>query len=233
MRPYLLLSLLLTLPHWLPAQLNLFSGASFEHEVTPNWGYQFEVEHRQVVNTGDDNRVLLLGAINHRIVGRLDVTPGVRFTPRYDTDEPSTVRLFTDLNFSHPLGEGPFSLEARVRSQYERALADNGSGPEVAVRPRVGIAYQLLEHTGLVAEYEARYRFDTRDAWTQHRYTFGMEQQLSTRISVEAFFRLEREIDPPVPETEPTIGVFLVYVLPDRRDRDWRYRSPFGRSLLW
>ncbi|THH41367.1 DUF2490 domain-containing protein [Neolewinella litorea] len=216
----------------LEAQLNFFTGPSFEHEVTPQWGYQFEVEHRQVVNTGRDNRVLLLGAINRLLTDRLDVTPGIRVTPKYDVD-PTTVRLFADLNYAYPLGESPLVLEARLRSQYDRSLGSGPVNPEVALRPRVSLVYQMLETTYLIAEYEARYRFDTRDEWTRHRYTFGVEQRLSTRISIDAFFRLERDINQPAPDTEPTVGLYIVYVLPDERHRDWRYRSPFGRSLLW
>ena len=213
-------------------QLNLFTGSSFEHEVTPHWGYQFEVEHRQILNTGRENRVLLLGVINRTITQGLNVTPGVRLTPNYGPGE-TTLRLFTDFNGALPLGESRWALEGRLRSQYERVYTEAGSTPEVAVRPRVGLAFSAHENTTVVSEYETRYRFDTRDEIVEHRFTLAVEQKISTRIGVDVFVRLEREVNQPVPTTQPYVGIYLLYVLPDKRHRDWRYRSPFGRSLLW
>ena len=219
-------------PVGLPAQHSLFNGVAFEHEVTPRYGYEIEVEHRQLLDRGDENRLLLLFAVNRKWGEHTDVAPGIRLTPRYDPEAPSELRLFTDVNVSRPLGESRLTLEGRLRVQYERRL----SGPvlpEVAIRPRVGVVYRLLEFTSLVGEYEPRYRFDRRREWVRLRYTLGVSQQLSTRVTVESFYRLEGRINQSEPRTDPTIGVYVSYVLPDRRDRDWRYRRPFGRSLLW
>ena len=229
------LSILLTLllcSSLLNGQLSLFTGSSFEHEVTPRWGYQFEIEHRQLLNTGRENRVLILGVINRVITKGINVTPGVRLTPDYGPGE-TTLRLFTDLNGALPLGRSRWALEGRLRSQYERIYTEAGSSPEVAVRPRVGVAFTAHANTTLVSEYETRYRFDTRDEIVEHRFTLAVEQKLSTRIGVDLFVRLEREVNQPQPTTQPYVGLYLLYVLPDERHRDWRYRSPFGRSLLW
>ncbi len=213
-----------------PGQLQLFSGAAFEHEVSPTWGYELEVEHRQVVNTGSSNRVLVTAAVNRLLANGLSVTPGFRTTPYYGNG-PTEIRLFTDINYDYPLGDGPFSLEARLRSQYEFELTENQSLPQIAVRPRLGVVFSAHSTTDLIAEVETRYRFDAIDAITQYRYTFGVSVALSTRLSIESFLRLEQERLPK--ERVMTTGILLNYVLPDRRHRDWRYRRPFGRSLLW
>ena len=227
----LFLTLLLCSPV-LTGQLSLFTGSSFEHEVTPRWGYQFEIEHRQILNTGRENRVLILGVINRVITKGINVTPGVRLTPNYGPGE-TTLRLFTDLNGALPLGDSRWALEGRLRSQYERIYTEAGPSPEVAVRPRVGLAFSAHPNTTLVSEYETRYRFDTRDEIVEHRFTLAVEQKISTRIGLDFFVRLEREVNQAQPTTQPYVGVYLLYVLPDARHRDWRYRSPFGRSLLW
>ncbi|WP_157974245.1 DUF2490 domain-containing protein [Lewinella sp. IMCC34183] len=216
----------------LSGQLSLFSGTSFEHEVTPRWGYNFDVEYRQVLPTGQENRFLVLLAANRLVTRGLDVTGGLRLTPYYGTD-PTTLRLFTDLNYAYPIGESPWAVELRLRGQYEREFTRDDVRPEVAVRPRLGLAYRLFAHTGLVAEYEFRYRFDVRDEIVQHRYTLVLEQRISTRVNVDAFFRFEREPSGAGVAAHPYVGLYLLYVLPDRRDRDWRYRSPFGHSLLF
>lgn len=215
------------------AQQSLFTGLAFEHEVTPRYGYQLEIEHRQLLNTGIENRLLLQTAINLLITERFSVTPALRFTPRYD-DDPGTIRLQADLNYDLPLGEGKFTLEGRFRSQYAREVGPEADGQaRLAVRPRIGVAYQALEHTGLVVEYEARYRFDLRNDFSLHRVTLGLSQKISTRISAQLFYRLERAANVPDIRTEPTLGVYLAYLLPDARERDWQYRRPFGRSLLF
>ncbi len=228
----LLFLLLLGCVGSVPAQLSLFTGPSFEHEVTEKWGYQFQIEHRQLLNTGRESRVLVLASINRLISPSLHVTPGVRLTPDYGPGE-TTLRFFTDVNGRVALGGSPLELEGRLRSQYERGWTKDGPTAEVAVRPRIGLVYSSGEHTDLVAEYETRYRFDTRDEIVQHRYTLALEQELSTRVGIDFFIRLEREVNQAQPVTLPYVGVYLLYVLPDERERDWRYRSPFGRSLLW
>ncbi|MCP9235119.1 DUF2490 domain-containing protein [Lewinella sp. JB7] len=215
------------------AQLNLFTGASFERELNGDWAYEFEVEHRQVVGTGRENRALLLLAINRKLGDRMSLTPGIRVTPRYDPDVPTELRLFTDLNYDQPLGEGPFTLESRLRVQYERELAEGAAGHQAAVRPRLGLAYRVLKYTELVTEYEARYRFDRRNEFSRHRVTLGVSQRISTRVGAQAFVRLERDANVPAPNNEPTVGVYLTYLLPNARKHDIDYRRPFGRSLLW
>ncbi|PPK86627.1 uncharacterized protein DUF2490 [Neolewinella xylanilytica] len=233
------------MPHWvryifllaalvrasdLRSQLHLFSGAAFEHEVTPNWGYEFEIEHRQIVNTGAENRVLVTGAIN-RLIGRyVSVAPGLRITPFYGQD-PTEVRIFTDLYLDYPLGDSPLTLEGRLRSQYEFELTERPSSAQVAVRPRIGLACELHETVVVVGEMETRYRFDVIDGITEYRYTLGLSVLLSTRVSVESFIRLDSERKPE--DEEVVAGILINYVLPDRRHLDWEYRRPFGRSLLW
>ncbi|MGB3800459.1 MAG: DUF2490 domain-containing protein [Lewinella sp.] len=212
------------------AQFHLFNGVAFEHEVTPNWGYQFETEHRQIVNTGSENRVLFTGAINRQLGKLVSVTPGVRVTPYYG-EGPTEVRLFTDFYMNFSPNDGPFTLEGRLRSQYEFELTDEASSAEIAIRPRIGLAYSAGRAFDLVGEVETRYRFDNVDAIVQYRYTFGVSVALSTRVSVESFIRLESD---QLPEDNFIVGsVMVTYVLPDERDRDWAYRRPFGRSLLW
>ena len=225
-----LLSLLLQ-AHSVAAQQDLYVGTSFEHEVTERFGYEFEIEHRQTLSTGVDNRVLLLFAINRNIGKRLNVAPGVRVTPKHGTERPTTLRLFSDLNYRLPIGDR-LTVEGRLRAQYERDI-NVSTSPEVALRPRLGLAYSVAEKTEFVAEYEARYRFDNRDEFVRNRYTFGMSQTVSTRVSVEAFYRFERALNVADPATTRTIGLYLSYVLPDRRNREWEYRRPFGRRLLF
>ena len=227
-----LICYLVVLPVLLSAQANLFTGASFEHEVTPRWGYEFEVEHRQQVKSGRDNRVLLLAAVNRLLSSGLDLTTGARLTPYYGVD-PTVLRLFSDLNYRYPLVTDRLALEARLRSQYERNFTEAGRRNEVAVRPRLGLAVRAAAHTEMVLEAELRYRFDVYDRIVQQRFTLGVEQLLSTRIRLDTFARMERDPGDSGSGTQPFFGVYLLYVLPDRRDRDWEYRSPFGRSLLW
>ncbi len=224
---------IICLPVGVRAQLNLFTGVSFEHEVTKRWGYTFEVEHRQELRSGRENRVLLLAAINRQLGDRLNVTPGIRHTPRYGPDGPGEVRFFTDVNYSLPLGDGPFALEGRLRLQHELEWTPDGTVAGSAVRPRVGVAYAANDFLELVAEYEARFRSDLPRSLSRHRWTVGLQQQITSGLSVELFYRIERRTQTAKPDNEPTVGVYLGYVLPDVRDREWKYRRPFGRLLNW
>ncbi|MBB4077863.1 hypothetical protein GGR28_000464 [Lewinella aquimaris] len=217
----------------LTAQLQLFSGFSFERELDTKWAYELEVEHRQTINTGRDNRVLLLLAVNRKISDVLSITPGLRLTPRYDPDVKTELRTFADLNYALPLGKGPFTLEGRLRLQHERDIHENATRHRAAIRPRAGLAYEVLPFTELVAEYEARFRLDRNGQFSRHRYTLGVSQKVSTRISIVSFIRLERKVNVTDPSSQPTMAIYLNYLLPNARDREREYRRPFGRSLLW
>ncbi|WP_116105125.1 hypothetical protein [Lewinella sp. IMCC34191] len=140
MRYLFLLLLLLLRAGLLPAQLSLFAGSSFEHEVTERWGYEFQVEHRQLLTTGRENRLLLQVAANRLISPNLNITPGARLTPDYGLGE-TVLRLFTDLNAAVPLGDTPLALEGRLRTQYERVWTEDGraSGGCPTPPPRFGV----------------------------------------------------------------------------------------------
>ena len=215
------------------SQLNLFSGLSFEHEVTERWGYSLELDHRQQLNTGRENRVLGLVAVNRQFAERLSVTPGIRFTPRYGADRPGELRIFTDLNYWLPLGQSSFSVEGRLRLQHERTISGGIASAAYAARPRVGFVYSPNQFLDLVSEYEARFRPDLPHPLSRHRWTVGLEQQLTSGLSVEIFYRLEwrTRVDPLT--SDPTLGLYLNYQLPQVRDQAWKYRHPFGRRLSW
>jgi hypothetical protein len=221
------------LPNRLPAQLTLFSGVSFQHEVTATYGYGLEVQNRQYIATGNNNRTLIQGTLNFALTEGLDIAPSLRVTPSYSSQDPTVVRLQLDLNYSYDFGDSPFALEARLRNQYEREITDDADGHKYAVRPRIGLAYSVFEHTEVVIEYEARYRFDSRNEFARHRYTLGFSQDISTRVSVSGFYRIEQRTNVGPVDPDPFIGLYLNYTLPNARKVDWRYRRPFGRSLRW
>ena len=223
--------LLLLIPSLLTAQPLGWAGLAFEHEVTPTWGYFIETEYRRALDSPADGRFLLLLAGNKKFADRTNVAFGARLEPGNNGD-PATVRVFTDLNYKYELGEGPFTLEARLRYQQDRPPGQDGSLRSVALRPRLGIATTLNDQWTLVTEYELRYRFDSRDEVSRHRYTGGLAYKVSDRVTLEGFFRVENRVNADQ-RTDHIIGLYLDYVLPDRRERDWKYRRPFGRRVIW
>lgn len=177
--------------------------------------------------------MLVQGTLNFALTEGLNIAPALRVTPSYSSQDPTVVRLQLDLNYSYDLGASPFALEVRLRNQYEREITEEADGHRYAVRPRLGLAYSVFKHTELAIEYEARYRFDSRNEFDRHRYTLGFSQKISTRIGVSGFYRIEKRTNVGPVDPEPFIGLYLNYTLPNARKHDWRYRRPFGRSLRW
>ena len=229
---------LLTTLFWLAApalvcaQPLSWNGLAFEHEVSPTYGYVFEAEYRRALESPADGRFLILAAINKNFAEGASITPGLRLEPGNNGDPP-TLRLFTDLNYKYDLGDdSPFTLEGRLRYQQDRPLGQDGSQRAVALRPRLGLATTLSDRWSLIGEYEIRYRFDRRDEISRHRYTGGLAFEASERVTVEAFYRIENRVNEGQ-RTDRIIGLYLDYVLPDGRERDWEYRRPFGRRVTW
>lgn len=214
------------------AQSESWNGLSFEHEVSPDWGYAFELEYRTPFSAATSGSYLFLLAGNRKLAKNLSLTAGSRYELGRK-GEPSTLRVFSDLNFKLPLGQGPFTLESRLRYQQDRPPGEDGSLRRVAVRPRLGLALELTEKVSAVAEYEGRFRFDQRNEWSRLRWTTGLAYTASDRVAVEVFYRQEQRINVASERTDKIIGLYLDYTLPDRRKRDWDYRHPFGRQVTW
>lgn len=226
-----LILLLLFFPFCLAAQPLSWTGLAFEHEVNPGWGYVIETEYRRAIASEGNARFLFLLAGNRKFAKNASITFGGRLEPANNGD-PAALRGFTDLNYKYPLGESPFTLEGRLRYQQDRSLGEDGSSRRVAIRPRLGLATALSEKWEVVAEYEIRYRFDSRDEVSRHRYTGGLAYKISDRVTAEAFYRIENRVNAGQ-RTDHIIGLYLDYTLPDRRERDWKYRRPFGRRVTW
>lgn len=230
MRPLLLLSFLLPLS--LYGQTESWLGASFEHEVSKKWGYVFEVEHRSPLEQASRGSYLFLVAGNRSLTKNMSLTAGSRYELGRKGAS-STLRFFSDLNYKFPLGASPFTLESRLRYQQDRPPGEDGSLRRVALRPRLGLAVDFTKRISAVAEYEGRFRFDQRNEWSRVRWTTGIAYEASDRFTLEAFFRQEKRINGGSDRTDTIIGLYLDYTLPDRRDRDWKYRHPFGRKVTW
>jgi hypothetical protein len=229
----LFLSLLFHMPILLFAQLESWNGVSFEHEVGPKWGYVIEAEYRWPFDGFTDGSALFLLAGNRALAKNLSITFGSRFEPGRSGGL-GTIRLFSDLNYKLPLGETPFTLESRLRYQQDRPPGADGSLRRVSIRPRLGVAADISNTLSAVAELEGRYRFDSRNEWARRRYTFGLEYTLTERLKMELFYRQELRINSSVLQVpDRIVGLYLDYTLPDDRNRDWKYRHPFGRSVTW
>jgi|GEM_PF-6405884 hypothetical protein len=224
--------LLCFFPLLLSAQTESWNGVAFEHEVNPDWGYVIETEHRRSLTGDPEATFLFLLAGNRRLANNLSITFGTRFEPPAHGDN-GTLRLFTDLNYKLPLGDTPFTLESRLRYQQDRPPGEDGSLRRVSIRPRVGVATKLADRLGLITEFESRFRFDSRDEWSRVRYTAGLEYVVSDRLQLELFWRQEDRINSGPNRSTTIFGLYLDYTLPDDRDREWKYRRPFGRKVTW
>lgn len=224
--------LFLILPILLPAQTEAWTGIAFEHEVSERWGYVIDVEHRRSLVEGPNGSYLFVVAGNRPLMKNLSLTVGSRFEPAANGD-PGTLRFFSDLNYKLPIGESPFTIESRLRYQREYQEQEGSNLYRVALRPRIGIAAKLSDRFKVVTEYEGRFRFDDRNEWSRVRYTLGLEYSASDRLSLELFGRQEDRINAGGVRSDVIVGLYVNYTLPDSRDRDWKYRHPFGRKVTW
>lgn len=221
------------MPLLLSAQTEAWTGVAFEHEVTEKWGYVIDVEHRRALTDSPEATFLFLLAANRSLVKNLSITLGSRYEPSANGDA-ATLRVFSDLNYKIPLGKSPFTLESRLRYQQDRSpQADGPTEERFALRPRIGMSTEIIEGLNLIVEYEGRYRFDERNEWSRVRYTAGLEYEVSDRISLELFWRQEDRINQATPISTTIFGLYVDYTLPDNRERNWKYRHPFGRKVTW
>ncbi len=227
-----LLYLVILLPFTLSSQTESWTGLSFEHEVSEQWAYVIETEHRRSLRAAPEEIFLLLLGGNRRLAKNSSVTFGTRLTPAANGDA-ATLRLFSDLNHKFPLAGSPFTLETRLRYQQDRPLGAAGSLRRVSVRPRIGLMAELTDRFGLVGEFEGRFRFDSRNEWARVRYTIGLEYEWNERTMLEIFWRQEDRINQSTPRSTTILGLYANYTLPDTRKRNWKYRHPFGRSVTW
>ena len=206
-------------------------GASFEHEVTPKYGYAVETEYRGAFGAYTRGEFLFTGVLDRQLVTDLHVQAGGRISPSR-AGSGHEGRLFVDLYYDLPLGESAFTLEGRLRYQRTRNFSE-GLLTRVAVRPRLGLNWAVHDKVALIVEAEARYRFDERNEWVRTRRTAGVIYSLTDRFEVEFFYRRQLDYEPDEPRALTEVfGLYTTYVLPDRRERDWDYRRPFGRRVF-
>ena len=229
MRSYLVTTLL-CLTGAVNGQSEIWTAVNFEHEVTEHWGYDLGGEYRRNASRASDGSYYLLAAANRTFLQSFSVALAGRYQiPR---DDPQEFRLMGDLNYRRDL-MGTLALNTRLRLQTDRPVGEDGSGREVAFRQRVALKLGVTDRIDLATEFESRYRFDVRNEWSRLRYTAGIVYAVTPRFEIELFYRIDDDINQGGDERTPIYGLYGVYVLPDGRDRDWTYRRPFGRQILW
>ncbi|NJC24718.1 DUF2490 domain-containing protein [Neolewinella antarctica] len=221
---------LLTLPLHLFSQSEIWHGVDFEHEVTENWGYDLAAEYRRNANQAAEGTYYLMVGGNYQVWEAIDVTVAGRY--EIERGGGQEFRLFTDLNYARDL-PGPFKFSTRTRFQKDFPIGADGSGQQVAVRQRLGLSANLTESFKVVVDYESRYRFDRRNEWSRNRYTAGLDWAVTAQFALQAFFRIDSDINEGPRKETYTYGLYADFVLPDGRLRKWKYRRPFGRRLRW
>ncbi len=189
-------------------------GVSFDHKLSPHWGYGIDVEHRRSLAASPQEIFLFLLAGNLRFTENNSFTFGARFEPAAHGNL-STLRFFTDLNTKLPIGDGPFTFESRLRYQQDRPPGERGSLRRVSIRPQIGLTTKLKDGIALVTELEGRFRFDNRNEWSRFRYTAGLEFAVTDRLKMEVFYRFENRVNIAPARSTTILGLYANYVLPD------------------
>jgi hypothetical protein len=223
--------LLLLFPLLVHTQTESWTGVSLDKEVSSRWAYAVDIEHRRSLSAAPEEIYLFLLAGNVQAFQNASLTFGSRFEPAAHGD-PGTLRVFTDLNYKYPLGNGPFTLESRFRYQQDRPPGENGNLRRVAFRPRLGVSTQINDRFTLIAEFEGRFRFDRRNEWSRARYTAGLEYSATDRLKLELFWRQEDRVNS-APRSDTIFGLYADYKLPNKLGSEARKRQPLGRKLTW
>jgi hypothetical protein len=79
------------------------------------------------------------------------------------------------------------------------------------VRTRFDISYNLCKLVDPYADWESYFRFDGKNQWRQHRYTFGLNWRVTKKIDIDSYFRYQKEINVNHPEMLYIWGLALVY----------------------
>jgi hypothetical protein len=209
------LLLLLNIP--LFAQ-EVWLGPNLEWKNDSRFSYSLQPQLRLADSFSRYHSMLIEPGVRYKFTDWLNFKAEARWAARNDSpllvgeDDPIQYRwrFSGDWNFKLEPKHSASEFKARIRTQYGRTLlAESGAA---YVRGLLEWTYSFGKKAEPYIATEFFYRTDEKPGIDRRRITIGIETRLRKAVSIEYFYRVQKELDEPLnPETEHILGFFLSY----------------------
>ena len=105
------------------------------------------------------------------------------------------------------------TISFKYRIRYHYARERNTYKEYNFIRNKITLKYKLHEIAEPFIESEIFYRFDNKNELRAYRYTIGLDTKISNNLSLENFFRVEKEMNISYPEEYYIFGIMFSYEL--------------------
>ncbi len=159
--------------------------------------------------------------VEPRIAWKFGDVAKLRFNYRYsdrsttfgaeEQPQDDEYRLSGDLFLYYEIDDSDWELQTRFRFQHEREVDETDY--DQVIRGRLKGTYDLTNKSDIYASAELFYPVNDDDAWQLDgwRITTGLESELSDKVLLTTFYRMERNRDDRLWQTAYILGIYLEY----------------------
>lgn len=184
-----------------------WTGVTGRLHLHKRWRVELEQQLRLNQNWSEFKLSFTEAGVRYEITRRLDVKLLYRFT--VIGNDFNEQRWSLDFRYEYDIPDIPLDIIYRLRLQDEKV---SYTGQKITQwRNRIGLDYNLTKLVDPFVEYESFYRFNDKQEFRTDRFTFGLEWKLNKRWDLESFYRLDREKNVEIPESQYIVGLRLTY----------------------
>jgi hypothetical protein len=197
--------------------VQLWTGPVIKYNISKKFRLDLEQQFRFNENVSKYNFTFTELSLRYRVFKYLDVKALYRHTFIPATDDLTTGSENDQSRASLDASTGVeifnTGIEAGYRVMYQNSWDNSTQVNKNYFRNRFDLGYNLSKLVDPYASWESFFRFDGKNQWRQHRYTFGLDWKITKKLDIDSYFHFEKEINVKHPETLYIWGLALEYTI--------------------
>ena len=189
-----------------------------EYKPTKKWDFKLEQHLRLDENISEISEYFTQFKTTYELFKGFKLGLGLRYIRENDNEGnvqgyENHFRYHLDLKYKHKLDR--FTLRYRLRYQNKNELQVDDFAKE-NIRLKAGLGYNIKNwklDPKFSAEIFNRFGADEESRFSKYRLTFGTEYDFKKWGTLEAFYRLENEINESDPTLINIIGLKYTYII--------------------
>jgi len=201
----------------LPCRAQEFwTGITVRGKINRTFSAQVEQQVRFNETIGNYKSTFTEATLRIRPWEHLGAALSYRYTDRAGSeraDDNDRQRWSGDVFYTIGSDKTEWLFVHRVRYQQSAEFNENEGEDKRYIRNRLQVGYNLTKRVQPYASWELFYRMDGRNEFQLNRWSLGLETRIGKRVTLDVFYRVEKERNVRYPQTAYVVGLMGTYRL--------------------
>ncbi len=192
----------------------VWTGASFNHQLTKKLDYNFGLEYRSEGLNTPRSKLVELGSA-YQLSKNFNFKAGMRFSDDYNSDD--RFRVHADINAKWSKKKWPLKIQLRNRIQH--SFISNSNEEFSVYRSKLKLSWKLIKRMNFYSGFEYFFKFGEKNQWDGERFFVGLNAKFKNGLGCSLTYLVDEELNKKRVDIRRVYAIGLSYTLKRKSKR--------------